>query len=264
MRSVVACYSLDGKLVKVYESAKKAAKSRKLFPRTIDRCTRGDILTVKGLYWKRFKIDEIPKTIEVTKKVPTSLSIKPVAKIDENGEIIEAYPSIRNASIKNNIDAHSLRDVLNKKYPYIGKAKFRYLLDNEIDKYNFKKGRKIDNNIKPIIQLSTDDKYIKTYPSIVAALKALNKPLKSQAISKCLKGEYLTAYGYKWKYKDLKNNVVIKTKKIYIYALDENSKVIHKYNSTKEASKSLCVSVSSINNAIRLKTKLKGYYWKRK
>ena len=60
-RSVVACFSLDGKLIKVYPSAKKAAANRHLYPRTIDRCIRGDITTVKGLQWKRFNIDEVPE-----------------------------------------------------------------------------------------------------------------------------------------------------------------------------------------------------------
>lgn len=199
--TVVACYTLEGKLVKTYESAKKAASSRHLFPRTIDRCIRGDISTVKNLQWKRFKIGEVPNYIEPIKKESTILSIRPVAKLDENENIIEVYPSIRNAAKINNIDAHTLRDRLNKKYANIGKAKFRYLLDNEIDKYAFKKGQEIDNKTKAIIQLTLDGKYIKSYPSISAALTALNKSVNNRGISECLKGNYETAFGYKWKYK---------------------------------------------------------------
>lgn len=141
--TVIACYTLKGKLVKIYSSAKAAAESRHLFPRTIDRCIRGDITTVKGLQWKRFKIGEVPESVPPLEISTTTLSIKPVAKIDEKDEIIEAYPSIRNAAIKNHIDAHTLRDRLNKKYACVGKARFRYLTDNEIDKYNFKKGKEI-------------------------------------------------------------------------------------------------------------------------
>ena len=96
--TVVACYTLEGKLVKTYESAKKAASSRHLFPRTIDRCIRGDISTVKNLQWKRFKIGEVPDSISPLKKESTILSIRPVAKLDENENIIEVYPSIRNAA----------------------------------------------------------------------------------------------------------------------------------------------------------------------
>lgn len=142
--TVIACYTKKGKLVRVYGSAKKAALSRHLFPRTIDRCIRGDIKTVKGLRWKRFKIGEVPNSVPPLESNSTTLSIKPVAKIDENGEILEAYPSIRNAAINNNIDTHTLRDRLNQKYACIGKARFRYLDDNEISKYNFKKGHEIN------------------------------------------------------------------------------------------------------------------------
>lgn len=259
--TVVACYSLDGELVKVYKTAKDAAISRHLFIRTIDRCVRGDISTVKGLQWKRYKVDEVPSRIPPLKKETTTISIKPVAKIDDNEVIIEVYPSIRNAATKNNIGTYTLRDILNKKYAYDGKAKYRYLSDNEITKYKFKNGHQIDNKTKAVIQYSLDDKYIKTYPSISEANIALNKAKNNQGISKCLKGIYLTAFGYKWKYKDQPN--VSREKKTYIYALDDNHSIVKRYNSVKEASIELGVNVSSINNAIRLNLKVKGYHWKR-
>lgn len=262
--TVVACYTLDGKLIKIYESARKAALSRKLFSRTIDRCIRGDVKTIKGLQWKRFKIGEVPEEIPSLEIKATSLSIRPVAKVDENGEILEAYPSIRNAAIKNNIDAHTLRDRLNKKYAYVGKTKFRYLSDNEISKYNFIKGQEINNKTKAIIQLTLDGKYIKTFPSIRSALLAMNKSPLHQGISQCLKGQYETAFGYRWKYKDFENVSRERRKKVYIYALDENNKIMKKYDTVKEAASELDVSVSAINNAIRLGWKIKGYYWKRK
>ena len=262
--TVVACYTLEGQLVKTYQTAKLAARSRHLYPRTIDRCIRGDLSTVKNLQWKRFNIGEVPSSISPIKKESTILSIRPVAKLDENENIIEVYPSIRNAAKNNHIDAHTLRDRLNKKYAYIGKAKFRYLLDNEIDKYAFKKGQEINNKTKAIIQLTLDDKYVKSYPSISAALKALNKSPTNRGISQCLKGNYETAFGYKWKYKNYENVPRLVKKKTNIYALDDNNKIIKKYNSAKEAATTLGVSVSSINNAIRLGWRIKGYHWKRK
>ena len=56
----------------------------------------------------------------------------------------------------------------------------------------------IKNRAKKISQYSLDNKYIKTYKSINDAARQLHKP--RQAISDCLNGKYLTAYGYKWKY----------------------------------------------------------------
>lgn len=200
--TVVACYNKKGKLIKVYESAKKAAESRHLFSRTIDRCIRGDLFTVKGLVWKRYPEGQVPQTIEPLETSASTLSIKPVAKVDQNGVILAAYPSIRNAAINNKIDPHSLRDRLNQKYSHVGKTKFRYLTDQEIIKYNFKNGLEIDNKKKAVIQLSKDGKYIKSYPSIRSALISLKKNPNNQGISRCLKGEYDTAFGYRWRYRN--------------------------------------------------------------
>ena len=262
--TVVACYTIDGKLVKTYPSASQAAKSRHLFKRTIDKCIRGDVTTVKGLQWKRFPINEVPDRIEPLEKTTTAISIRPVAKLNEKGEIIEVYPSIRNASINNHIDTHTLRDRLNEKYPCDGKAKFRYLTDNEIAKYKFKKGQKIDNKTKAVIQITLDGKYTKSYPSIRAALISLGKSPLNPGISKCLKGEFDTAFGYRWKYKNYPNISKRNKKKTCIFALDENNNVIKRYSSVKEAALELGVTPSSINSAIRLNWKIKGYRWKRK
>lgn len=124
---VVACYTLDGELVKIYPSARKAALSRNLYPRTIDRCIRGDVKTVKNLQWKRYLVNEVPTTIEPYKKQAILRKAKPIGKLDEFGNIIETYPSLKQAAKANNIDPHSLRDLLNGKYKYIGKTKYIYL-----------------------------------------------------------------------------------------------------------------------------------------
>lgn len=48
-------------------------------------------------------------------------------------------------------------------------------------------------------------------------------------------------------------------KKIYIYTLNANNEIVHKFNSVKEGNDHFKVSVSAINNAIRLNQKVKGY-----
>ena len=125
--TVVVCYSLDGILIKTYPSARKAALSRKLHPRTIDRAIRGDIKTVRNLLWRRFDSSSVPNRIEPYKKKAISREAKPIGKLDENGNIVEIYSSLRKAAKNNNIDPHSLRDQLNNKYKYTGKTKFVYL-----------------------------------------------------------------------------------------------------------------------------------------
>lgn len=221
--TIVACYTLDGKLVKTYPSALKAARSRNLFKRTIDRCIRGDIKVVKELQWKRFKIGEVPETIPPLQIETKTLSIVPVAKLDDEGHIIDVYPSIKNAAKINNIDAHTLRDRLNKKYPCVGKTKFRYLTDNEIIKYGFKKGKEFDYKAKPVIQYTLDGKYVKTYPSVRAATIASGRDPKNRGIHQCLSGQYDTAFGYVWKYRDQENVARPRKHKVYIIALNNKN-----------------------------------------
>ena len=125
--TVIACYKLNGKLVKTYPSARVASKSRHLYVRTIDRATRGDLLTVKNLIWRRVDKNNVPLEIEPIKKEKHASSKKPVAKLDENNNIIETYSSISEAARKNKIDPHTLRDRLNKKYSSNNKTKFKYV-----------------------------------------------------------------------------------------------------------------------------------------
>ena len=125
--TVIACYTLKGKLVRVYPTATLAAKSRHLYKRTIDRATRGDILTAKNLLWRRVDKSSIPLTIEPLPKVKVTCKSRRVAKIDENDNILEIYPSINKAAKENKIDPHTLRDRLNKKYSSLNKTKFIYL-----------------------------------------------------------------------------------------------------------------------------------------
>ena len=125
--TVVACYKLNGKLVKVYPSARAAAKSRHLYSRSIDRATRGDVLTIKNLLWRRVDKDNVPPFIEPYKKEKHSNIKKRVAKVDEKNSVLEIYDSISEAAKKNKIDPHTLRDRLSGKYSSNNKDKFVYI-----------------------------------------------------------------------------------------------------------------------------------------
>ena len=125
--TVIACYSLKGKLIRVYPTATIAARSRHLFKRTIDRATRGDLLTAKNLLWRRVDKDNVPLTISPYVKQKHSNIKKRVALVDDNENIIMIYPSLLSAAKENKIDPHTLRDRLNGKYSSNNKTKFIYL-----------------------------------------------------------------------------------------------------------------------------------------
>ena len=125
--TVIAAYKINGKLVRTYPSARAASRSRHVYKRSIDRATRGDVLTIKGLIWRRVDKDNVPTEIEPLKKEAHSSKKKAIAKVDENNNTIEVYSSISEASRKNKIDPHTLRDRINGKYSSTNKTKFEYV-----------------------------------------------------------------------------------------------------------------------------------------
>ena len=125
--TVIACYSLKGKLIRVYPTATAAARSRHLFKRTIDRATRGDLLTAKNLLWRRVDKNNVPLTVTPYVKEKHSNIKKRVAKVDENGNIVKIYSSLSLAAKENKIDPHTLRDRLKGKYSSNNKTKFKYV-----------------------------------------------------------------------------------------------------------------------------------------
>ena len=157
------------------------------------------------------------------------------------------------------MDSHTLRSRLSGKYKLVGKTKFRYLNDEEIEKYGFNKGKKINGLKKAVIQLSLSGEYIKTYPSIRAALTALGKSPNSQGINQCLSGQYDTAFGYRWKYRDYENVARVRKKKIYIYSYDKNGKLVKRYGSVKEAATELGFKDSNSRNIFCFAHFLKRY-----
>ena len=112
--SKVVAYSLSGKLYKIYDSAKEASLSFG-HRRTVDKCLRGENLTAFNLQWKRLK-----------KKKRVTVS-NPIALIDENGNIIKKYPSIKRAALENNVDPHSIRNVLSGKYKFAKGSRYKKL-----------------------------------------------------------------------------------------------------------------------------------------
>ena len=258
----VVAYRLDGSLFRVYESAKKASLSRKGHPRTIDKCIRGDSLTAFGYMWRRYPSDQIPETIEPLEDKKVSNTNTPIALLDDNGNILKHYPSINLAAKDNEVDPHSIRDVLNKIALKAKGKKYRYLTKKEIEKYGYQIHYKKNQKKCAIIQYTLNGDYVKTYPSINSANKALGKSKSNQGIKQCLSGQFQTAFGYVWKYKDFPN--VSRTKRKMIYQYDLDKKLIKKYVSVKEASNSTKISISSINSAIRgRQATAGGYIWKR-
>lgn len=128
----VVAYKKDGSLFRIYNSAREACKSRHAYIRNIDKCLKGERKTAFNYMWKRFLEDEIPNNIPPLEKSSTSKVSIPIAEIDELGNVIKIYSSIRKASKELHIDSHSIRDVLNGLYNKCNGHMFRYLNKEEL------------------------------------------------------------------------------------------------------------------------------------
>ncbi len=96
----VACYDLEGNLIKVYESCREA--SYDIFnkdTRGIDAVTRGEYQTYGGYQWKSF--DKKPD-LKIKPYKRTSHKIRKVGKYDLSNNLIEVYDSMSIAAEKNN------------------------------------------------------------------------------------------------------------------------------------------------------------------
>ena len=123
----VVAYRKDGTLFRIYDSAREACKSRHAYIRSIDKCLKGERKTALNYMWRRYPFDDIPTHIEPYEKSSTSKVAIPIAEVDEKGDIIKIYPSIRKASKESHIDYHSIRDVLNGVYSKCNGRIFKYL-----------------------------------------------------------------------------------------------------------------------------------------
>ena len=111
--SLIGCYSFDGTLIRTYKTAKEASISLGLFIRSVDKAIRMHT-TVGGHQWRRYaSIDEVKPSIEPYQKPSIDTNNVKVAMTDKDGNIIKIYPSIREASKKNNISAKQIRECLN-------------------------------------------------------------------------------------------------------------------------------------------------------
>ena len=109
----VACYDLDGNLLKVYQSCRDA--SYDVFgkdSRGIDAVTRGEYQTYGGFQWKTFNNTPIPK-IPPYKRI--SHKTKKIAKYDFEGNLIEIYDSMTIAAQKNNASTSKITLVCQNK-----------------------------------------------------------------------------------------------------------------------------------------------------
>lgn len=120
---------------------------------------------------------------------------KPIIQYGLNGVIIKEWDSAVDAGVSLKI-SHSNITRSCKNYKTCGGFQWRYK-NREINIGKYIKPE--IGGIKPIIQLTKENKIVKEYKSLTEAFNITG--IKSSNISNCLTGLSKSAGGYKWKYK---------------------------------------------------------------
>lgn len=116
---------------------------------------------------------------------------KKVYQYDKDMNLINIYPSIRNAAKINGLHDSNISKCCKHKIVYVGGYVWRYLGDNEPPKYK---------NRKEVLQYDQDMNLIKEYISVRKA--SLETGINDASIGYVCKGKYKSAGGFLWKYKD--------------------------------------------------------------
>jgi hypothetical protein len=130
-----------------------------------------------------------------------SRRLRPVIEYDKNGNIINKYESLIEASEVNNINYSRLHHSARGNVKLCNGRMFRFenppIDQNEIDRCFYPKNKE---KRKPVIQFDLSGNFIAEYKS--ASHTPFNSPTQKSAISKACRGESKTKYGFIWKYKN--------------------------------------------------------------
>ena len=179
-------YSMtDGKLIKEWDSARKAEQAFGTTSPALSNCLLGKVHTQWGYHWSYLKMDKYP----INERV-----INPQEKIVEmyslDNQLLRTFPSVAEAARQMNCYRSAIkrccRGELNSHAGYRWRC-------SEIEKE-----KKYNNTAKKIQQINPDtNEVIQVFDSISAAARFLGKG--TSLLRRSLNDEKRTAYGYSWK-----------------------------------------------------------------
>lgn len=138
---------------------------------------------------------------ETKDKIGKANSMK-VLQFSLDGNLLNKYDSCKAAGVSLNKTAAAISSCCTGKNKKCGGYLFLYERDYDLNpdilEFRLKMINNYKRNVKQIIQLSLDEKFIKQYPSVSEASKNTNISITS--ISNCLRGYSKSAGGFIWKY----------------------------------------------------------------
>lgn len=187
-------FSLDGKEIKEFNSIASAARETGTSPSGISLCCQKKRRFSNDFQWCYSKNKDFIVGIRPTPQQKTS---KSVIQYDDKNNIIKIWESATQASKELNIPRQHIYKVCKGERQHCGGYKWRYY--NSKDNTPIK--RKITNKGKPVQQFSLNNIFIREYPTIREAEKALGIKMGKSKIPEVCQGKRKTCGGYVWRYK---------------------------------------------------------------
>ena len=199
----VCQYDRDGNFIKEYQSSGEASEMTGFKEKGITNCCRNEYPTYMNYMWKYkqdLSIDEI-KNCKIEKYKPKTPKIitKEVLQFDLSGNFINKFSSSKIASDIFNIPVNKIMESaqiyhkthkLAQRYGYIWIYQ-NDLNSNKIPKYTLG---------KPVNQYDLSHNYIKTYSSVMEAIRRTNITTISNVLCKKDKCYKHQAGGFFWEY----------------------------------------------------------------
>jgi len=133
-RKKVAQYTLSGDFVNVYDSLTEASLKTGISDSTIGMVCTNKRQSGGGYYWVYVKDDNVPQKIDIEINIKTinESKPKPVIQFDKDGNLINEYQSIREASRQTNIVLSSIVENCKGKRKSAGGYMWEYKTNNEV------------------------------------------------------------------------------------------------------------------------------------
>ena len=180
-------YDLKGVLINTYPSVVACANDTGFGQSSIQNCCRGETKSSYGYLWSykgglRVSNDSIRGFIGVT-------------KYSINGELLDKYKNIKEASIRSNISYASIYDSCINRVKTTNGFVFIYTKDE----VSFNINDRCNLSSKIVYQYNKDNKLLNMFDSVSKASEATGARIDS--ISKTCLNKQQTAGGFKWSYK---------------------------------------------------------------
>lgn len=256
----VSQYTIDGHLVKTYDSVVGASDTTGIIADTISKCALHKIKFAGGFVW-RYEDDTYEGNF--TRRALTIV----VCQYSKSGELLEKFPSISAAAKSVQVKESSMRDCLKGH----SKTCRGYIWRKEGESYQgeYKHHRKT----RPVVKSDRAGNVLGIYSSMVIAAETIG--LTSDAIQKNVIGENRTAGGFVWRYAteaesaDLPDYVASKPTTLSKNAIPveqykKDGTKVATYASITEASEKTGIGMQTVRNFIDNPHHTHGkYVWRR-